>query len=83
MQEPLIGGQDKFLQQVSRYPLSLYKAGMRRGLVRNSGSLAKKEVVVRQLRFLGGPGNGNGMAEQSTSPPESSEPEIDDGDIPF
>ena len=41
------------------------------------------EVVVRQLRFLGGPGNGNGKAEQSTRPPESSEPEIDDSDIPF
>ena len=41
------------------------------------------EVVVRQLRFLGSPGNGNGKAEQSTRPPESSEPEIGDGDIPF
>ena len=40
------------------------------------------EVVVRQLRLLGGPGNGNGKTEQTIRPPESSEPEIDD-DIPF
>ena len=41
------------------------------------------EVVVRQLRFLGGPGNGNGNAEQSTRPAESSGADIRDEDIPF
>ena len=41
------------------------------------------EVVVIQLRFLGSPGIGNGKAEQSTRPPESSEREINNGDIPF
>ena len=41
------------------------------------------EVVVRQLRFLGGPGNGNGKAEQSARPAESSGADIRDEDIPF
>jgi len=41
------------------------------------------EVVVRQLRFLGGPGNGNGKAEQSTRPAENPDAEISDQDIPF
>ena len=40
------------------------------------------EVVVRQLRFLGGPGNGNGKTEQSASPAENPDAEISD-DIPF
>ena len=41
------------------------------------------EVVVRQLRLLGGPGNGNGKAEQSTRQAESSAADIDSEDIPF
>ena len=41
------------------------------------------EVVVRQLRLLGGPGNGNGNAEQSTRPAENLDAEISDQDIPF
>jgi single-strand DNA-binding protein len=45
------------------------------------------EVVVRQLRLLGGPGNGNGNgngnAEQSTRPAENPDAEIRDEDIPF
>ena len=41
------------------------------------------EVVVRQLRFLGSPGNGNGKAEQSARPAESSGADIRDEDIPF
>ncbi len=41
------------------------------------------EVVVRQLRLLSGPGNGNGKAEQSTRPAESSGADIRDEDIPF
>jgi len=40
------------------------------------------EVVVRQLRFLGGPGNGNGKTEQSASPAENPDADISD-DIPF
>ena len=41
------------------------------------------EVVVRQLRLLGGPGNGNGKADQVTRSANSPEPESDDSDIPF
>ena len=41
------------------------------------------EVVVRQLRLLGGPGNGNGKVDQSTRPAESAEADIHDDDIPF
>ena len=40
------------------------------------------EVVVRQLRFLGGPGNGNGKADQSARPAENPDAEISD-EIPF
>ena len=40
------------------------------------------EVVVRQLRLLGGPGNGNGKTEQSARPPENPDADIS-GDIPF
>lgn len=41
------------------------------------------EVVVRQLRLLSGPGNGNGKAEQRTGPAENSGAEIDPEEIPF
>ena len=41
------------------------------------------EVVVRQLRLLGGPGNGNGHTEQSTRPAENPDADISDQDIPF
>ena len=41
------------------------------------------EVVVRQLRLLGGTGNGNGKAEQGTGPSESSAAETDPEEIPF
>ena len=40
------------------------------------------EVVVRQLRFLGGPGIGNGKAEQAATPAENPDADISD-DIPF
>jgi single-strand DNA-binding protein len=40
------------------------------------------EVVVRQLRLLGAPGNGNGKTDETIAAPESSGPEVDD-DIPF
>ncbi len=41
------------------------------------------EVVVRQLRLLGRPGNGNGKAEQRTEPVDNSGAEIDTDEIPF
>ena len=41
------------------------------------------EVVVRQLRLLGGLGNGNGNAEHSTKPEENPDADIRDEDIPF
>ena len=40
------------------------------------------EVVVRQLRFLGGPGNGNGGAEHNDRLAENPDANISD-DIPF
>jgi len=41
------------------------------------------EVVDRQLRLLGGPGNGNGNTEQTTRPAENPDTDIRDDDIPF
>jgi len=41
------------------------------------------EVVVRQLRLLGGPGNGNGKAEKSNRPAENPDADISEQDIPF
>ena len=41
------------------------------------------EVVVRQLRFLGGPGNGNGKAEQNAVPAENPDADIAEESIPF
>jgi single-strand DNA-binding protein len=41
------------------------------------------EVIVRQLRLLGGPGNGNGNGEQTARPPENSDAEIEAEEIPF
>ena len=41
------------------------------------------EVVVRQLRFLGGPGNGNGKTEQSARSAENHDADIDAEEIPF
>jgi len=41
------------------------------------------EVVVRQLRFLGGPTNGNGKTDQSPRPAENPDADIDTDDIPF
>jgi single-strand DNA-binding protein len=40
------------------------------------------EVVVRQLRFLGGPGNGNGKTEQRACPAENPDADVSD-EIPF
>ena len=40
------------------------------------------EVVIRQLRLLGGSGNGNGKSEQSNSPAENPDADITDQDIP-
>ena len=48
------------------------------------------EIGVNKVILIGRTGadteltyTSNGKAEQSTRPPESSAPEIDDGDIPF
>ncbi len=41
------------------------------------------EVVVSQLRLLCDPRNGNGKADQGPGAVKSSQPEIDDSDIPF
>jgi len=41
------------------------------------------EVVVRQLRFLGGPGNGNGKADQNARPADNPDADISEEEIPF
>ena len=41
------------------------------------------EVVVRQLRLLGGPGNGNGKTEQSPTLAEDPVADLDTDEIPF
>ena len=41
------------------------------------------EVVVRQLRLLGGPTNGNGNGDHAPMPSENPETELDTEEIPF